>query len=94
MAAIPLSPQAPGPGIRAYAVTKSDTTVLPPTTGLWVGGVGNVAVVMAGQEDADAVTFTAVAAGTFLPICVKKVMSTNTTATLIIAITNSLVAPA
>lgn len=69
---------------RAAAVTKSDATVLPSTRGIYVGGAGDVAVIMAG--DTAAVTFSAVAAGTFMPIQVTKVMSTNTTATLMVAL--------
>lgn len=85
MANIPYTPVAPAAAFRAYAVTKSDTTVLTGIVGLWVGGLGNVAVVMAGQEDADVVTFTAVTAGSYLPFAVRKVMAA-TTATLIIAV--------
>jgi hypothetical protein len=72
------------PAFRATAVTKSDTTVLPTTRGLYVGGAGAVAVIMAG--DTAAVTFSAVPAGSFMPIQVTKVMETNTDATLILAL--------
>lgn len=72
------------PAYRATAVTKSDTTILPTTRGLYVGGAGDVAVIMAG--DVAAVTFSAVAVGTFMPVQVTKVMSANTTATLILAL--------
>lgn len=68
---------------RAAAVTASDATILPVTRAIWVGGAGNLAVIMAG--DTAAVTITGVAAGTLLPIQVTKVMSTNTTATSITA---------
>ena len=74
-----------GIGGSFQAVTKSDTVPLPPNViGLWVGGIGNVAV--KGVGDAAAVTFTAVAAGTFIPGRFAYVMSTNTTATLIVAL--------
>jgi hypothetical protein len=73
------------PARKLVAVTKSDvTTYDPPLRALWVGGAGNVAVIAA--DDADAVTITEVAAGTLLPIACSKVMSTNTTATLIIGL--------
>jgi hypothetical protein len=72
------------PAYRGAAVTKSDATILPATRGLWVGGAGNVAVVFAG--DTAAVTLEGVAAGTLLPIQVTKVMSTNTSATLMVAL--------
>lgn len=66
------------------AVTPSDTVNLPAgAIGLYVGGAGNVAAV--GVDDA-ALTFTAVPVGTFMPIGPKRVNSTNTTATLILAL--------
>lgn len=69
----------------AAAVTKSDTTVVN-CRALWVGGVGDVAVKTV--PGATAVTFTAVPAGTLLPVSIDggQVMSTNTTATLIVAL--------
>jgi hypothetical protein len=69
------------------AVTPSDTTdlalggVYP--RAIYVGGAGNLAVV--GVDDTSAVTMTGIATGVWHPICVKRVMSTNTTATLILA---------
>lgn len=66
------------------SVTKSDTVNLPAgCRALWIGGVGDVALV--GDDDV-AITFTAVAAGTILPLGPKRVNSTNTTATLIVAL--------
>lgn len=69
----------------AAAVTPSDSTVLSGVRGLYIGGAGDVAVVM--QDTSTAVTFKAVPVGTFMDIQVEKVMSTNTTATLILALT-------
>jgi hypothetical protein len=69
---------------QGVAVTKSDSTVLPVTRALWVGGAGDVAVIFTG--DTAAVTLAGVAAGTMLPVQVTKVMSTNTTATSIVAL--------
>jgi hypothetical protein len=79
---------APNPNSASYAsaVTKSDSTVLTATRGLWVGGAGNVTVTMAGENPQGAVTFVGVAAGTLLPISVVKVMDTNTTATDMLAL--------
>jgi hypothetical protein len=51
---------------------------------VYVGTAGNVALMAVG--DSAAVTFTAVPAGTILPIRIKRVMSTNTTASTIVAI--------
>ena len=73
------------PARTAFAVTPSDSTVIQ-ARGLYVGGTGAVAVVMEGDGAPTAVTFSAVPVGTILPIRVTKVMSTNTTATLIVGL--------
>jgi hypothetical protein len=49
-----------------------------------VGGAGNISLIL--SEDSSAVTFSNVPAGTILPFQVKQVRSTNTTATLIVAL--------
>ena len=68
---------------NAAAVTKSDSTVFTnPTLGLWVGGVGDVAVRMYGSQTS--VTFAAIPSGTMLPIQVDKVLSAGTSATSIV----------
>ena len=73
-----------GPYRKAEAVTKSDTVDLTNVScALWVGGAGNVVVIM---QDGTQVTFTGVAAGTLLPICISRVLSTNTTATNMVAL--------
>jgi hypothetical protein len=66
----------------AAAITPSDT-VDQFWTGIYVGGAGNVSVVM---EDGSTVTFTAPPVGTILPIRVKRVRATLTTATLLIGL--------
>lgn len=71
------------PYMGAVAVTPSDATVLRTTRGLYIGGAGNVAVTM---FSGDVVTFTAPVLGTILPLVVTKVMATNTSATLIVAL--------
>ena len=75
------------PNLGSYgffaAVTKSDATVLDNVEGLYIGGAGDVAVA---DQNGDVVTFSAVPVGTILPIAVTKVMSTNTSATLILAL--------
>jgi hypothetical protein len=65
------------------AVTPSNTTLLPLGLGLYVGGAGDVAVTC---EDGSQFTFSAVPAGTFIPVRVTQVRSTGTDATLIIAL--------
>ena len=66
----------------AKAVTPSDSAVNA-FTQLYVGGTGNVALVTA---DGTTVTFSGVPAGTILPISTAQVLSTNTTATLILGL--------
>lgn len=68
---------------KGVAVTKSDATILPTTRALYIGGAGDVAVVFA--DGGSAVTLAGALAGTILPVQVTKVMSTNTTATNIVA---------
>lgn len=70
-------------GTKLAAVTKSDSTVVN-CQALYVGGIGDVAIVAEG--DTAAVTLSSVPAGTLLPIACSKVMSTNTTATAMVAI--------
>lgn len=66
----------------AVAITPSDSTVIPTTRGVYVGVAGNVAVRMA---NGDLVTFTSAAVGEH-SWQVDKVLSTNTTATTMIAL--------
>lgn len=75
---------------RAAEVTPSDTENIPSISGtnmngaaLYVGGAGDVKVLMVGGDE---VTFTGVAAGTFMPALVLRVFSTGTTATNIVAL--------
>ena len=82
---VPFVPRAPSAQGHATPITKSDSTVYSPAlSGLWVGGVGDVALLLAGDDTP--VTFTAVAAGSFLPFMIKKVMSANTSATLMVGV--------
>lgn len=78
------------PATNCVAVTPSDTVnIAPPTDsaktckGLYVGTTGNVAVLCI--DDTAAVTFVAVPAGAILPVSAKRVNSTNTTASNIVA---------
>jgi hypothetical protein len=80
----------------AAAVTPSDTVNIPypgdntasPNESAWpcvlyVGGAGNLRVLTAGGND---VVLSGLSAGTFIPIQVVRVYSTNTTATDIVAL--------
>lgn len=73
------------PAGGAFAVTPSDSTILGGVRALFVGTGGNVAVVTPGRTTA--VTFANVGDGTILPVRCSKVMSTNTTASGIVALT-------
>ena len=73
------------PSRRLLAVTPNDSNELSfLAKGLYIGGAGNVAVIAA--DDSSAVTISGVPAGTILPIRARIVMSTNTTATNIVAL--------
>ena len=79
---MPTVTPAPGPGTRGFNITPSDTTVFPHATNMiWVGGIGNLVVLMAG--DTVPITFTAVPADTMLPLCVTKVMAATTATALV-----------
>jgi hypothetical protein len=72
------------PSGHAAAVTPNDTTPIGfNTSGLWVGGAGNVTVRM---QSGELCLFTAVPAFTLLPIKFTHVMATGTAATLMVAL--------
>ena len=72
------------PATGGEAVTKHDSTDFTNVSrAIYVGGAGDVAAVMA---DGTVLTFSAVPAGTLLPIRCKRINSTNTTATLMLAL--------
>lgn len=77
-------PQQSEPSAKYAVVTPHDSTDLANMTrGLYVGGTGNLVAVM---EDNTTCLFSAIPAGTILPIRARRVNSTNTTATLIVAL--------
>ena len=79
-----VSPDTTYQAAKAAAVVPSNTEELPYwTTALYVGGAGTVNVVL--RDDTDAVSFT-VPAGAILPLYVKQVKSTGTSATNIVAL--------
>lgn len=65
------------------SVTTSDTAYIDPTRGLFIGGSGNLKVMTAAGST---VTLTGVAAGSILPVSVKRVFATGTTASNIAAL--------
>jgi len=77
-------PMGAGPYVHSFAVTPAAlgaTVFKPPTRALFVGGAGNLQVVMNG--DAAAVILVGALAGTIYPLSVTQVISTSTTATSI-----------
>lgn len=78
------APSPQGPARHAAAVVKSDTVDLANVTkGVWVGGTGDMVVIMA---NGTTVTITGIPAGSLLPICVSRIKSTGTTATNMLAL--------
>lgn len=75
--------ESPGSARNAFAVTKSDSTIVN-CRAVYVGGTGDLAVMPI--DGTTAVTFSSVPAGALLPIACSKIMSTNTTATNIVAL--------
>lgn len=76
---------ASGPARRAAAVTPSYTADLPTyAKALYVGVAGNLRVLTTGAEDTDAVTFSNHPVG-WLPVQVRRVLATGTTASQIVA---------
>lgn len=73
------------PAASAVAVTPSDSTELTYVArALYVGVGGNLAVKL--RDDSTAVVLVGVAEGSVLPLQVKQVMATDTTATNIVAL--------
>lgn len=72
-----------GLGVRAVAITPSDTTVYnPPLRAIWVGVAGNLSIMCIG--DTTAVTLASVPAGPLSIACISRVMATGTLATTMI----------
>lgn len=71
------------PAFKAAAVTPHDTNAIETTRSLYVGGTGNLNVVMDG--DTAATLFVGAPVG-YHPLQVIQVLSTGTTATSIVAL--------
>jgi hypothetical protein len=72
------------PAGNALAVTPADSDMAVISRAIYVGVSGDLTVKMAGSENT--VTFTAVAAGSLIPIRVTQVRATDTNASGIIAL--------
>lgn len=80
----PEQPSVNGPYPNAVAITTSDTTDLTNVTrAIYVGGAGAVAII---DMNGNTTTFSAVPVGTVLPVRATRVKTTNTTATLLVAL--------
>lgn len=68
---------------KAFTVVPSDSVNFSvPTRGVYVGGTGDIVVLM--MDDTTTVTMKAVPVGSFLRIRAKRINSTSTTATLMV----------
>jgi hypothetical protein len=70
------------PGLGAFAITPADSDLSVPTRGVWVGTPGDLRVTLVNGGD----VVLKGAAG-LIPIAVKRVWATNTTATNIVGLT-------
>ena len=70
-------------GGSAQAITPSDTAELTAVSVVYVGVTGNIALVTAGGDE---VTLQNAQAGSIIPVRVKQVKATGTTATGLIAL--------
>jgi len=69
---------------RAVVLTPSDSADLANVAAaLWVGGAGNISL---DTPDGTTVLISGIPAGTVLPVRVRRVRSTSTTATLIVGL--------
>lgn len=74
------------PAVNFFDIVPSDTAPLPNITrGIWIGGTGSGNLKIAGPTG-NTVTFTAVSAGTLLPIRISTVFATGTTVTNLIGL--------
>lgn len=70
----------------AANITPADGPLAQPARALYIGVAGDVVVYMNANKEDTAVTFLAVPAGTVLPISVRQVRATGTSATDIVAL--------
>lgn len=69
---------------NAVSITPSDSSDLSPwIRALYIGGAGNVSVITAGGQT---VTFSGLPAGTILPLHIRRVNATGTTATSLVGL--------
>ena len=72
------------PAQRGFAITPSDAVdLVAETRGLWVGASGDLALVLASGDE---VTLAGAVGGSVLPLRVKRVNATGTTATQLVGL--------
>lgn len=72
------------PAVTGFAVTPNDATDLPDVTrAIYVGSSGNIAAILSSGAE---LIFTGVAGGTVLPVRLRRIKSTGTTATAILGL--------
>lgn len=83
----PFSDHAPGlesPATNGFAITPADGADLSATTrAIYVGGTGALAVTLSSGND---VSFAGLPAGTLLPVRIRRVKATGTTATALVGL--------
>lgn len=77
-----------GPAWTGKAVTPGDSYLPFLTRFLWIGGAGDVEVLLRDDDNVNGapVVLKSVPAGTLLPLAARKVLATSTTATNIVAL--------
>lgn len=81
---VTLNPESPA--ADGFSVTPDDSNDLARVARLYVGGTGNLVVTLRDMTDGTSITLSSVAVG-YQPLLVKRVWSTGTTATNIVALT-------
>ena len=77
------------PALDAVGITPNDSVTFSPCRALYVGTGGDIKVEMAKDFNAsggEVVTFMTVATGSIIPISVKRIYTTDTTAANIVAL--------
>lgn len=93
----PTAPQATWPAKNAKVITPSNTLDITDaagdafpmyTKGLYIGGAGNITVIMAGNkaDDTTTVLFTGLLVGLVYPFQIRRILVTGTSATLIVGL--------
>lgn len=79
-----LSPGLEAPASDGFAITPHDTNALPEVTrALYVGGAGAISVILASGTS---LTLSGIAGGTILPLRLRQVKATGTTATALVGL--------